>query len=386
MSKKIRFLDLGLQNGLVGEEILELFERTLRSASFIGGKELVAFERAFEAFLSKGLASHEKAFVIPVGNGTDALEICMESLPLKEEANVLVPANSFFATSEAVVRAGHNPIFCDVDEQTGVLSVESMKKIGSSIQIDAVICVHLYGQPCPMTEILDFCAESKILLIEDCAQAHGAEYRGQRVGTFGNAAAFSFYPGKNLGGIGDGGAVVTKTQSVARQARLISNHGRVNKYEHLCIGRNSRLDNINAGILAIKLNRLPYWLERRAAIAARYRRGLNGCTNITLFETSDNTFHSNHLFVVKTEWREELREFLHIKGVETGLHYPIALHKLPAHSNINSDSQNHSLDISERLASRVLSLPMGEHLSDNDIDSVINYCLEFDEKKDFSIL
>ncbi len=230
----IRFLDLEKQYRSIAPAINAAVRAVIADQAFIGGKYVAAFEEEFARFVGGGIC-------VGVGNGTDALEIAIEALSLPPQSEIIVPANSFIATSEAVTRAGHRVVFCDCDPDTYTLSVADFAEQISS-ETRAVIPVHLYGQPCDMTPILDLAARHRLRVIEDCAQAHGAEYRGRRVGTFGDAATFSFYPGKNLGAYGDAGAIVCREEELACQCRMIANHGRLRKYEHLFEGRNSRLE------------------------------------------------------------------------------------------------------------------------------------------------
>ena len=224
-----------------------------------------------------------------------------------------------------------------------------------------------------MDAIRNLCMRNNLYLIEDCAQAHGAEYKGQKVGTFGDMAAFSFYPGKNLGGIGDGGAVVTASNRLSLRCRKLANHGRISKYNHEIIGRNSRLDAINAGILEVKLKNLPGWIAHRNRLAATYRETIKN-DSIFMFQSDESSYHSNHLFVVKTANRESFINFLTAHSIEYGIHYPIALHKLSAH---NSEVSQLELPVAEMLADCVISLPMGEHLTVDQIIQISNIINDF---------
>ncbi|HOI82946.1 MAG TPA: DegT/DnrJ/EryC1/StrS family aminotransferase, partial [Campylobacterales bacterium] len=326
---------------------------------YIGGERVKKFEADFAAYIG---AKH----CIGVGNGTDALEIILSSLGLPKGSKVIVPANSFIATSEAVTNAGFEVIFADVKEDYTI-------KLEMVEGVKAVICVHLYGLPCDMDEITAFCAKHSLALIEDCAQAHGAQYKGQKVGTFGNAASFSFYPGKNLGAYGDGGAITTNDDALAKKMRMTANHGRTGKYDHEFEGRNSRLDGLQAAVLGVKLPHLDSWLERRNSIAGVYLRELAG-TPLELPRAYDDRRHVWHLFVIRTDRRDELKEFLASHGVESGIHYPIALPKLAAYSYVRQDTGGF---FACRTDKELLSLPIGEHLTESDAMSVCEKIKQF---------
>ncbi len=331
----------------------------IAESAYIGGERVKKFEADFAAYIG---AKH----CIGVGNGTDAIEIALKSLGLPQGSKVLVPANSFIATSEAVTNAGFEVVFADAKDDYTI-------KLEMVDGLKAVICVHLYGLACNMDEIMAFCAEHSLALIEDCAQAHGAQFKGRKVGTFGNAASFSFYPGKNLGAYGDGGAITTNDDALAKKIRMTANHGRTGKYDHEFEGRNSRLDGLQAAVLSVKLPHLDGWLERRNAIASIYLRELAD-TPLILPTVYGDRRHMWHLFVVRTDRRDELKEFLASHGVESGIHYPIALPKLAAYSY---NTQDTSEFFACRTDKELLSLPIGEHLSENDAMQVCNTIKQF---------
>ena len=362
-----KFLDLVHQNNLVREDIDAAIARTLDNGAFIGGEDVAQFEEAFSKFIG---VEH----CIGVANGTDALEISIEALDLPEGSEIIVPVNSFIATSEAVERNGHKVVFADVLEKNATidpLSVEA--KITKNTA--AIIVVHLYGHPCSMAEITTLCDNHNLFLIEDCAQSHGAMVNGKMTGSFGVIAAYSFYPGKNLGGIGDGGAIVTNDEKLAITSRKISQHGRAKneKYVHEIKGRNSRLDAINAAILNIKLKRLPAWLALRNSLAKTYIRYLAG-SKVEALEVDERSFHSYHLFVCKCNDRDGLRNYLSKMGVETGIHYPVPLHKQPAYS---SDCTFESFPVASHLADVSISIPIGEHLNTGDVKIISDIIKNF---------
>jgi dTDP-4-amino-4,6-dideoxygalactose transaminase len=355
----IKFLDLHAQYLSIKPQMDAAIADVIADSAYIGGERVKKFEADFAAYIG---AKH----CIGVGNGTDAIEIALNSLGLPKGAKVLVPANSFIATSEAVTNAGFEVVFADAKEDYTI-------KLEMVEGVKAVICVHLYGQPCDMDEIAAFCAKHSLALIEDCAQAHGAQFKGQKVGTFGDAATFSFYPGKNLGAYGDGGAITTNDDALAKKMRMTANHGRTGKYDHEFEGRNSRLDGLQAAVLSVKLPHLDGWLDRRNNIANVYLREL-AATPLTLPIVYNDRRHVWHLFVVRTDRRDELKEFLASHGVESGIHYPIALPKLAAYSYIAQDT---SKFFACRTDKELLSLPIGEHLSENDAMQVCEKIKQF---------
>ncbi len=355
----IKFLDLHAQYLSIKGEMDATIAGVIAESAYIGGERVKKFEADFAAYIG---AKH----CIGVGNGTDAIEIALKSLGLPQGSKVLVPANSFIATSEAVTNAGFEVVFADAKDDYTI-------KLEMVDGLKAVICVHLYGLACNMDEIMAFCAEHSLALIEDCAQAHGAQFKGRKVGTFGNAASFSFYPGKNLGAYGDGGAITTNDDALAKKIRMTANHGRTGKYDHEFEGRNSRLDGLQAAVLSVKLPHLDGWLERRNAIASIYLRELAD-TPLILPTVYGDRRHMWHLFVVRTDRRDELKEFLASHGVESGIHYPIALPKLAAYSY---NTQDTSEFFACRTDKELLSLPIGEHLSENDAMQVCNTIKQF---------
>jgi dTDP-4-amino-4,6-dideoxygalactose transaminase len=355
----IKFLDLKKQNQLVKDDLLREINNVMESAYFIGHPVIADFEKNFADFLGAN-------FCVGVGNGTDALEIAIESLNLPKSSEIIVPANSFIATSEAVVRLGYKVIFADVELNTASICPESIiSKLTKDTR--AVIAVHLYGQPSNMYRIKDICKINKLKLIEDCAQSHGAKFNDNCVGTFGDVSAFSFYPGKNLGAFGDAGAVVTNDEEIYKYSKMVSNHGRLEKYLHEFPGRNSRLDGIHAAVLNVKLRKLNNWLKRRNEIANLYRNEIVN-PDILLFDSLPNCYHSYHLFVIRVPDRDKLSSYFDKHNIEYGIHYPVPLHLQPAHQGVNilGDMPN-----AETLAQEIISLPIGEHLDDFEVRKVI---------------
>lgn len=362
----IKFLDLSAQYQSIKTEIDQKIQSVIESSAFIGGKYVMQFEASFSNYVGASCC-------VGVGNGTDALEIAIEALDIPLGSEIIVPANSFIASSEAVTRSGHKVVFADVDSESYVLSIESVKNLITS-KTKAIIAVHLYGHPCDMDELTKLAKQHGIYIIEDCAQAHGSEYKGQRIGGLGHVAVFSFYPGKNLGAYGDGGAITTSNVSLADQCRRIANHGRMSKYEHDFEGRNSRLDGLQAAILDVKLNYLDSWIEKRIRCASLYLDGLDGVGDLILPVRQEWAKQAYHLFVIRTSQRDKLQSYLSNRNIQTGVHYPISLPRLKAYEYM--DQANHGMFVND-VGDTLLSLPIGEHLSEDNIKCVISSIKEF---------
>jgi len=362
----VKFLDLKKQYHQIKAEIDSAISDVISSASFIGGEHVKKFEKAFADYQS---SKH----CIGVANGTDALEIAIESLDLPKNSEIIVPANSFIASSEAVTRSGHQVVFCDCDPHNYTISIEDMERKISS-KTKAIMPVHLYGHPCDMDRIMSIAGERDIKVIEDCAQAHGAEYNGQKVGSIGDVATFSFYPGKNLGAYGDAGAILTQDSGIERRIRMIGNHGRSKKYDHEFEGRNSRLDSIQAAILSVKLRHLDRWLEKRREIASIYLEAFQGWQDLILPVQEPFSKHVYHLYVIRTPERDSLRQYLETVGIETGIHYPISLTRLKAYRYLGLDKLQSNAN---RYDATLLSLPMGEHLSFEEASTVVEKVKSF---------
>ncbi len=362
----IKFLDLHQQYLDIKPEIDSAIADVIAGTAFVGGPHVKRFEQEFSTFLGA-------EYCIGTGNGTDALEIALEALELPRESEIIVPGNSFIATSEAVTRAGHKVIFCDVAPDTMNIDVEDIRQRITD-RTAAVIAVHLYGHPANMDVLLSLADEFNLAIVEDCAQAHAARLDGRMVGTLGDIAAFSFYPGKNLGAYGDAGAIVTASEALATKSRMISNHGRISKFDHELEGRNSRLDAIQAAILSVKLHHLDAWTNKRIQIADWYHNRLSAIDDLTLPTVLPGAKHVYHLYVVRTDRRDPLREWLHERDIQTGVHYPVALQKLKAYL------RQHPVDtgmIVNNIDRTLLSLPMGSHLTEEDINFVSNAVIDY---------
>jgi len=365
MKNSIKFNDLQNQYKLIKSEIDTAIQSVLEDSVFIGGKYLKEFEFNFAKFLGAN-------YCVGVANGTDALEIAIEALELPKKSEIIVPANSFISSAEAVTRNGHKVVFCDINPTDYNISIDDIEKRITD-NTSAIVAVHLYGQPCEIEKLIKISKDKNLKIIEDCAQAHGATFKGKKVGSIGDIACFSFYPAKNLGAYGDGGAIVTNNENLAVKCRKIANHGRITKYNHEFQGRNSRLDSIQASILNVKLKYLEDWIKQRNVIANKYISELKNFNKIKLPEIGKSVTHTFHLFVIQHDERDRLREYLKSNGVETGIHYPIALPKLKAFNNSDKFDNYYACQIDSKL----LSLPIGEHVTKNDVIKITNLIKNF---------
>jgi dTDP-4-amino-4,6-dideoxygalactose transaminase len=370
---QIKFVDLGRQNKEIEKELLPIMSNIINRCDFILGKEVGLFEKEFANFIGA-------KYALGVGNGTDALHLCLKSLNIKANDGVIVPVNTFIATALSVVYLGARPIFVDCNEKNFNLDIDQvkmlLKKFRKKLRIKAIIPVHLYGQCCDMDEILSIAKEYDIKVIEDACQAHGAKYKNKSAGTFGIAAAFSFYPGKNLGCFGDGGAVVTNDEEIYKKILMLRNYGQREKYIHIEVGFNSRLDTLQAGVLRIKLKYLAKWNQQRQEIAKLYFKKLLN-ENIILPQVDPDFEHIWHLFVIriKTNQRDELRQYLKEKGIETGIHYPIPLHLSPAFKYLGY--KRGDFPVAEKISDEILSLPMFPGMTEDEIDYISTTIAKF---------
>lgn len=348
----VKFLDLPGQYLRIKDEIDAVMAKVLATGAFVGGTFLEQFERDFAAYQCAENC-------VGVANGTDALELVIEALQLPAKGEIIVPANTFIATAEAVTRMGYTAVFCDHDPRTYVIDIKDFQRKITPNTV-AVIPVHLYGHVCDMDAVVAVAQKHGLKVIEDCSQAHGAEYNGRRAGTFGDAGTFSFYPGKNLGAYGDGGAVVTNSKELADRIRMLANHGRSSKFAHESVGRNSRLDGMQAAVLSVKLKHLDSWTNTRRSTADEYSRLLADVAQVTLPVAADWTKHVYHLYVIRTENPEGLKGFLAGRGIQTGIHYPVAVPKLKAYEGLCTPDMNMNAC---RMDSTLLSLPMGDHMT-----------------------
>ena len=356
------FLELGLAYDELRYEIDAATKRVMESGHYVLGPEVDAFETEFSAFCG---TKH----CIGVGNGLDALRLTLQAMEIGRSDEVIVPAFTFIATWLAVSAVGAKPVAVDCQLQSANIDPE---KIEAAIteKTRAIIPVHLYGQPADMDAINKIANRHNLKVIEDAAQAHGAIYNGERAGHLADAAIFSFYPAKNLGAYGDGGAIVTDDKNLAARISKLRNYGSTEKYSHELLGHNSRLDELQAAILRTKLPLLNEWNARRKKIASTYLNRLNHISEIGLPTISNHSQSSWHLFVIKHLDRNELKERLLRNGIETGIHYPVSPCSSGAYKHMGYHST--SYPIAEQLAQTVLSLPIGPHMSNEKIQNVIN--------------
>lgn len=364
---QIPFIDLYRQYLTIKTEIDQAIAAVIQESAYIGGKYCQAFEKAFAEYLG---VKH----CIGVANGTEALTISLKMLGIGQGAEVITVANTFIATAEAITNAGARVVFVDNEPDYYTIDVKALEsKI--SAQTRAIIPVHLHGHPANMDEILRIARKYNLYVIEDAAQAHGAEYHGIKIGNFGNAATFSFYPGKNLGAYGDGGAIVTNDDEIAVKVRMYANHGRVAKYDHQFEGVNSRLDGLQAAILAVKLRHLEEWIAARRQVAALYHQYLKDVNQIVLPKEQAGMRHVYHLFVIRAEHRDALRAYLTEKGIGTGIHYPIALPNLQAYAYLKHKPAD--FPVATRYQAEQLSLPIYPELSTDQIAYICEQIRQF---------
>lgn len=362
----VPFVDLKKQYQDLRAEIDGAIQAVIRDTAFISGKYAQQFEEEFAQFI--GIEN-----CISCANGTDSLEIILKVLGIGPGDEVIVPANTWISTSECVSTVGAKPVFVDNDPVTYTINPALIEaKITASTR--AIIPVHLYGCPADMDPILDIARRHELYVIEDCAQSHGATYKGRVTGTMGIAGSFSFYPGKNLGAYGDAGAIVTHDEGIARTCRMMANHGRLGKHDHALEGRNSRMDGIQAAILSAKLPYLAGWTDLRIRNAQHYQSLLFG-TGFTLPVVPEGYRHVFHLYVVQVDQREACQQYLKEKGIETGIHYPIALPLLQAYAHNGYKSSQFPAAYAGM--SRILSLPMYAELTHSQIESVVQELKSF---------
>ncbi len=333
----------------------------LDSAQFINGPDVSCFETAFAEFCH---ADH----AIGVGNGTDALLLALKALGVGPGDEIITTANTFIATAEAIVSAGATPVFIDVDSEHFNMTAAGLRAAITS-RTKAAIPVHLYGQPAPMREIMSVARECSINIVEDTAQAHGAEYDGRRVGTWGDVATLSFHPAKNLGAYGDAGAVITNDTEIANTVRMMKDHGRTEKYLHDFAGVNSRLDTLQAAILGVKLAHLEEWTEARRTVAAKYHGALSECSWLTLPTEIPGGRHVYHLYVIQSDRRNKLMKHLANDGISTGIHYPVPLHRQSAFASLGY--RKGDFPVAEQLADSILSIPIYPELRDQQLSRIV---------------
>jgi dTDP-4-amino-4,6-dideoxygalactose transaminase len=361
MPSPIPLADLRREYHRIRSDIDEAIERVLNRGWFILGQEGEAFEAEWSAYCGAAQA-------VGVGNGTDAIHLALRAAGIGAGDEVVVPALTAAFSALAVSMAGATPVFADVDPQRYTLDPAAFEA-AITPRTAAVLPVHLYGCPADMAPIVEIARRHNLLVLEDAAQAHGARYQGRRVGGLGDVAAFSFYPSKNLGAYGDAGALVTDDAELAARARMLRHGGQRRTYEHELLGTNSRLDEIQAAILRVKLLHLDAWNDQRRSLAARYNAGLAELDQLTLPVAPSDVEHVYHLYVVRCPTRNALRDYLAGAGVNSSVHYPHGVHRQEAYAHLGYEPG--SCPNAERAAAEVLSLPLFPQLSDREAEKAI---------------
>lgn len=364
---QVPLVDLYAQYLSIQSQIDDAIAAVIEKSAFIGGE----FVRGFENEFAKVCGVEH---CVGVGNGTDALQITLSCLGLQAGDEVITAVNSFVATAEAISATGARVVFCDIEPESFNLDPERLAELVGD-RTKAVIPVHLFGRVAAMDRIGGVAAEHDLFVIEDAAQAHGARFRGDAAGSLGRAACFSFYPGKNLGAYGDAGAIVTDDGELAKHARMYANHGRLDKFGHEVEGVNSRLDGLQAAILTVKLGFLKDWSQARVRHATTYRRLLDGIDEVVCPDLGEPGEHVFHLFVIRADERDRLREFLLGRGVQTGIHYPRTLANLRAYRHLGHEPGD--FQVASAYESQILSLPMYPELSTAQIEYVVSSIRSF---------
>jgi len=359
----VPFLDLTRQYRRIEGEILSAQKRVLEKGHFILGEEVSSFEEEFARYCGV-------RYGIGVGSGTDALFLALKAADIGEGDEVITVSHSFIATAMAISRTGAKPIFVDIDSEVYTMDpnrLEDFLKRRKRRRVKAIVPVHLYGHPAEMDAIMDIANRYHLMVIEDACQAHGAEYQGKKAGSFGHLGCFSFYPTKNLGAYGDGGMVVTNDKRYYERLRLLRRYGEKRKYEHILKGWNSRLDEMQAAILRVKLKYLDQWNGERRKKALMYKRMFEG-TEMRCPVEKEQARHVYHLFVIRTKKRNALQVFLKEKGIETLIHYPVPIHLQKAFTDLKYSTG--SLPTTERCAREILSLPFFPELTSEEMGTV----------------
>jgi len=364
---EVPFLDLKVQYRQIESELLPILTNAMENAAFIGGPQVSGFEEEFSQFC-------DSKYCVGLNSGTDALRFALMAADVGSEDEVITVPNTFIATTEAISQTGARPVFVDVDPGTCNMDPSKIEPAITD-RTKAIIPVHLYGQPADMDSILDIANRHGLVVIEDACQAHGALNKGRKAGSIGLAGCFSFYPGKNLGAFGEGGAVVTQDEKIAKKIQMIRDHGQSKKYYHDMEGYNGRLDAIQAGVLRLKLKRLPSWNASRQKNAVYYNEKLADIPEIQLPVEAVFAKSVYHLYVIHTDRRDELQKFLSEKGIATGLHYPLPLHLQRAY--VHMGLKEGAFPVAENSARRLLSLPMFAELTTDQIDYVTEQIRSF---------
>ncbi|UVA79344.1 DegT/DnrJ/EryC1/StrS family aminotransferase [Pandoraea commovens] len=371
MSNNIPFVDLHAQYLGIKNDIDAVIAEVIEKSMFVRGPYVDKFEKAFAELM-------QSKHCVSCANGTDSLYIAMFALGVKPGDEVIAPAHSWISTTETITQAGGTVVFCDTDAQTYTMDPRSLESKITSKTV-GIIPVHLYGQAADMDPIMEIARKHKLWVLEDCAQAHLAQYKGKQVGTFGDAASYSFYPGKNLGAMGDAGAVTTNDSALADKMAMFARHGGLTKGDHQIEGINSRLDGLQAAILSVKLPHLPKWTAQRQERAARYTKLLADVPSIKVPHIAEGREPVWHLYVIEHERRDELAKYLGAKGIPTVINYPVALPFLPAYQRLGHTPADFPNAYANQ--SRILSIPIFPELTDAQMDIVVAAIKAFDEGK-----
>jgi dTDP-4-amino-4,6-dideoxygalactose transaminase len=361
MQMQVPFLDLKSHHAPMLNDINGAIRDVIESHAFAGGPFVERFEEDFAAYCNS-------TFAIGVGSGTEALWLTLLALGVGPGDDVITVPNTFMATAEAITYCGARPVFVDVDERTYTLDPAALPK-AITARTKAIIPVHLFGQPADMDPILQFARERGVFVIEDACQAHGAEYKGRRTGTLGDAACFSFYPGKNLGAFGEAGAVVTDDAELQEKIRILRDHGQVRKYHHTTIGWNCRMDGIQAAVLQVKLRHLEKGNQLRRSHAAYYDQALEAAAEVAIPAHAADVRHVYHVYAIRVQERDEVMRLLGQKGIGCGVHYPIPVHLQEAYGGLGYARGD--FPIAERCAAEFISLPMFPELTSTQLESVV---------------
>ncbi|MBV8141673.1 MAG: DegT/DnrJ/EryC1/StrS family aminotransferase [Verrucomicrobia bacterium] len=358
---EVPYLDLKSQHASLRDEIEEAIREVIDASAFAGGPFVARFEAEFAEYC-------DCPYAIGLGSGTEALWLSLLALGIGPGDDVVTVPNSFMATAEAITYCGARPVFADVDENTYTMDPVALEKAITN-RTKAIIPVHLFGQPADMDSILAVAREHGLAVVEDACQAHGAEYKGRKIGALSDAACFSFYPGKNLGAFGEGGAVVTRNAELDGKIRILRDHGQVRKYYHSMVGWNCRMDGIQGAVLRVKLRHLERFTELRRAHAAHYDQGLHGTKGLVTPSRAPRVRHVYHIYAIRVQDRHEVMQSMAKQGVGTGVHYPVPIHLQEAYQSLGY--RRGSFPISERCATEFVSLPMFPELAHGQVEAVI---------------
>jgi len=364
---KIPFVDLKAQYLSIQSEIDTAIAQVINETAFIGGKYVESFERNFAA-------TYGVKHCISVANGTDSLYILLKMLGVGPGDEVITVANSWISSSETISQAGATPIFIDIDPDYYSINEQLIEK-AITARTRAIVPVHLHGQACNIEAIVEIAKRHHLYVIEDCAQSHFSEFKGRRAGTIGDAGSFSFYPGKNLGAYGDAGCIITNNDELALKVRMYARHGALKKHQHQIEGINSRMDGLQAAILDAKLPHILKWTDLRIKNAGLYDKHLEGIDDIILPKVRPDTKHTFHLYVIRTGRRNQLAEFLKENGIETAVHYPVALPNMKAYEYLGHSQAD--FPIASQFQDEILSLPLFPELTEQQIIYVAGKIREF---------